>query len=56
MLLLPNGEVVSDEEEEYEGMPLLEEEGNDSSEELPTHEKIRWGKKKYIMIQHKQIL
>ncbi|XP_071923173.1 uncharacterized protein [Coffea arabica] len=40
MLLLPNGEVVSDKEGEYEGMPLLEEEGNDSGEELPTHEEI----------------
>nr|XP_027109244.1 uncharacterized protein LOC113729114 [Coffea arabica] len=40
MLLLPNGEVVSDEEEEYEGMPPLEEEENDSSEEIPTHEEI----------------
>nr|XP_027093618.1 uncharacterized protein LOC113714019 [Coffea arabica] len=40
MLLLPNGEIVSDEEEEYEGMPPLEGEGDDSSEEIPTHEEI----------------
>nr|XP_027093640.1 uncharacterized protein LOC113714042 [Coffea arabica] len=40
MLLLPNGEIVSDEEEEYEGMPPLEGEGDDSSEEVPTHEEI----------------
>ncbi|XP_071924849.1 uncharacterized protein [Coffea arabica] len=32
--------LVSDEEEEYEGMPPLEEEENESSEEIPTHEEI----------------
>ncbi|XP_027156737.1 uncharacterized protein LOC113757826 [Coffea eugenioides] len=40
MLMLPNGEIVSDEEEEYEGIPPLEEEENESSEEIPTHEEI----------------
>ena len=38
--MLPNGEIVSDEEEEYEGIPPLEEEENESSEEIPTHEEI----------------
>ncbi|XP_027171671.1 uncharacterized protein LOC113771270 [Coffea eugenioides] len=40
MLLLPNREIVSDEKEEYEGMPLLVEEEDDLGKELPTHEEI----------------
>ena len=40
MMMLPNGEIVSDEEEKYQGMPPLEEEKDDSGEELPTHEEI----------------
>ncbi|XP_071914093.1 uncharacterized protein [Coffea arabica] len=39
ILMLPNRKIVSDEEEEYEGMPPLEEE-NESSEEILTHEEI----------------
>ncbi|XP_071928112.1 uncharacterized protein [Coffea arabica] len=40
MLILPNGEVISNEEEEYEGMPPLVEEEIESDEELPTNEEI----------------
>nr|XP_027077035.1 uncharacterized protein LOC113700789 [Coffea arabica] len=40
MLILPNGKVVSEEEEECEGMPSLVEEEDDSSDKLSTHEEI----------------
>ena len=40
MVLLENGEVVTDEEDGYEGMPPLEEDEADSSEELLANEQL----------------
>ena len=40
MLILPNGEVVSDNEDDCEGMPPLMEESDNSEEELPVDGKV----------------
>ena len=40
MLILPNGEVLIDEEDEYEEMPLLIEEKDEELEEIPTNDKV----------------
>nr|XP_027102344.1 uncharacterized protein LOC113723463 [Coffea arabica] len=40
MLLLENGEVVTDEEDSYKGVPSLGEKDADSSEEIPTNEQL----------------
>ncbi|XP_071902692.1 uncharacterized protein [Coffea arabica] len=54
MLLLENGEVVTDEEDSYKGVPSLGEKDADSSEEIPTNEQLDLVVQKVLTAQVKE--
>ncbi|XP_027156445.1 uncharacterized protein LOC113757283 [Coffea eugenioides] len=54
MLLLDNGEVVTDEEDSCEGMLSLEEDETDSCEELPTNEQLGLVVRRVLTMQIKE--
>ena len=44
MIILPSGEIVMDDEKEYEGIPpLIENDGDESGEEVPIDQPMRLG-------------